>query len=73
MNRLELTVTGMSCTGCEQLAAALGRLDGVAKVDADHRAGTVALEYDADATDEATIAGRLNDAGYDIVASGSHR
>lgn len=73
MDRLELRVR-MSCTGCEQrIAAVLGRVDGVAEVEADHRAGTVIVDYDAAAVDEATISGRLGDAGYEPVAKGAKR
>jgi len=69
MKRLETTVTGMSCTGCEQrIANVLGRLDGVANVAADHRAGTVVVDYDAATVDESTIAERLADAGYEAAA-----
>lgn len=74
MKRLNMTVSGMSCTGCEQrIATVLGRLDGVAHVEADHQAGTVAVDYDAATVDEATIARRLADAGYERVPTGAER
>ncbi len=74
MNRLSLEVSGMSCTGCEQrISALLGRLDGIGTVEADHRAGVVVVEYDPASVDEATIVGRLADAGYERVASGAGR
>lgn len=74
MNRLQMTVIGMSCTGCEQrTAAVLGRLDGVRQVAADHRVGTVVVDYDDDTIDEASIGRRLADAGYERVASGADR
>lgn len=74
MTRLSLTVTGMSCTGCEQrIDTALRRLDGVGRVVADHRTGTVVVDFDPGAVDEATITARLADAGYDVTATGAAR
>jgi len=74
MKRLETTVTGMNCTGCEQrIANVLGRLHGVAHVAADHEAGTVVVDYDATTVDESTIVHRLADAGYEAVAAGADR
>lgn len=74
MERLSLQVAGMSCTGCEaRIATALGRLDGVGHVEADHRAGTVVVDYDAAAVDEGAITRRLGDAGYETVVDGAGR
>lgn len=74
MSHLSLTVTGMSCTGCEQrISTVLGRLDGVHCVDADHRAGTVVVDFDADALDETVITGRLADAGYETASPEERR
>lgn len=65
MTRLSLTVTGMSCVGCEQrIAAMLARLDGIGRVEADHQAGTVVVDYDPTALDAAGITQRLTEAGY---------
>jgi copper chaperone len=69
MSRLMLTVTGMSCTGCEQrIAAALGRLDGIDRVEADHRAGTVAVDHEPGQVPEAAIRERLSQAGDEVEA-----
>lgn len=74
MTRLSLTVTGMSCTGCDQrIDTALRRLEGVGRVEADHRTGTVVVDFDPDAVDEATITARLANAGYDLIALGAAR
>jgi len=74
MNRLSLAVPGMSCTGCEQrIVAALGRLEGVGRVDADHRAATVMVDYDPTALGEEAIIQRLADAGYDTATTGAER
>ena len=74
MNRLSLAVSGMTCTGCEQrIAAALGRLDGIGHVEADHVAGTVVVDYDPAAVDEVAISRRLADAGYETAGPGLGR
>ena len=66
MTPLSLTVTGMSCTGCEQrIATVLRRLDGVGTLEADHREGTIRLDYDPSVVTPETITGRLADAGYE--------
>lgn len=65
MAHLSLNVTGMSCAGCGQrIANVLGRLDGVRDVTADHATGTVVVVHDPAVIDEAAIAERLADAGY---------
>ena len=72
MERLSLTVAGMSCSGCEaRISAALARLDGVGDVEADHRAGTVVVNYDGAVVDAAAITRRLADAGYETLPSGA--
>ncbi len=69
MSRLTLTVSGMSCAGCEQrVRTVLGRVDGVGAVEADHAAGTVVVDYDPAAVDEAALRERLEDAGYEPLA-----
>ncbi len=56
MSRLTITVSGMSCAGCEQrIRTVLGRLDGVGAVEADHTVGTVVVDYDPAAVDEAAV------------------
>ena len=72
MTRLTVTVTGMSCTGCEQrIANALGRMDGVGRVEADHASGRVTVDYDPAVVGEEAITTGLAEAGYDTVDAGS--
>ena len=65
MERRTVAVSGMSCTRCEETTErALGRLDGVRRVEADHEAGTVELV----AGDEVTtgeIHAAIEQAGFD--------
>ncbi|WP_135303539.1 heavy-metal-associated domain-containing protein [Haloarcula amylovorans] len=67
MEQRTLSVSGMSCTGCEESVegAVLG-VSGVEAATADHEAGTVVVEtsgtVDHDALDEA-----VSEAGYSVV------
>ncbi len=64
-----ITVEGMSCTGCEEsVQRAVGGLDGVETVSADHAAGRVTVRFDGDAVSEDDIAERIREAGYTIPA-----
>lgn len=66
---LTLTVTGMTCGGCENaVKRVLGAVEGVANVTASHGANKVTLDYDpAKATREA-IAKAIERAGYRVAA-----
>ncbi|MFC7074942.1 heavy-metal-associated domain-containing protein [Haloarcula halophila] len=67
MSTQTLSVTGMSCTGCEDaVEQALGELSGVVSVSADHGAGTVTVETDGD-VDEEAIGSAVADAGYELA------
>lgn len=61
-----LTVSGMSCTGCEETVTdALNAVDGVESASADHEAGTATVEGDADVDKLVTA---VTDAGYEASA-----
>lgn len=67
MEQLTLTVTGMTCGGCENaVKRAVSMLNGVADVTASHRDNRVTLTYDAAKVDRAAIAKRIEDAGYHV-------
>lgn len=58
-----ITVTGMSCTGCEAAVEnAVADVDGVESVDADHTEDTVIV---AGSADRAAICAAIEDAGYE--------
>lgn len=60
-----LRVTGMSCGGCEQnVESALGELDGLSRVEADHEGDTVEVVADGVADDE--IRAAVEAAGYTV-------
>ena len=62
-----ITVTGMSCEGCEQnVEEALQTVAGVTQASADHTAESVELSTDGDIDDE-DIHTAVKDAGYDVA------
>ena len=67
MSRKTITVTGMSCSGCEETVEdALGALDGVTSVEADNERDTVDVEVDGVSDDE--LHETIESAGYDVEA-----
>ena len=67
MERKTISVTGMSCNGCEQnVETALQNLDGVSRVDADQEADTVDVVLEDEVYDVVNAA--IEQAGYDVVA-----
>ncbi len=49
MKELELKVTGMMCTGCEnRIKNAIKELTGIENVEADHKSGIVKIKCDND-------------------------
>ena len=69
MEQLELRVTGMSCTVCEQrIQRALARLGGVARSAADHRAAHVRVVFDPTRTSPQAVRARIEEAGYEVTS-----
>lgn len=67
MERKTLSVSGMSCGGCEQnVETALQNLDGVSRVDADHESDTV--DVVAEGVSDGDLGAAIEQAGYDVVA-----
>lgn len=62
---MELTVTGMSCGGCEQnVEDALGDRDDVNSVTANHESDTVSLDGSISTADARAV---IEDAGYEVA------
>ncbi|WP_331233065.1 heavy-metal-associated domain-containing protein [Natronorarus salvus] len=60
-----LTVTEMKCTGCEDTVTdAVGEIDGVSEVTADHEADRVTVEGDAD---EGEVRDAIEGAGFEVA------
>ena len=57
----------MDCGGCEDsIRKAVGRIEGVDSVIADHVSGQVDVRFTAQA-DEAQVRAAIEDAGYEVV------
>jgi copper chaperone CopZ len=64
---LTLHVTGMTCGGCENaVKRAVGKLPGVASVEASHAAEQVVVEFDEGQTGPDAIKARIEALGYRI-------
>jgi copper chaperone len=67
-DKVTLRVEGMTCDGCEQrIGNALRRVDGERQADADRRRGVVDVAYDPAQTDQETLIGRIQQAGYRVA------
>ncbi|MFB6205090.1 MAG: heavy-metal-associated domain-containing protein [Haloglomus sp.] len=68
MKRETISVTGMSCNGCEQnVENALQTVDGVTRVDADHEGDTVEVVVEDGIADD-DLHTAIEQAGYDVAA-----
>ena len=66
-NDLSLTVTGMTCGGCENaVKRALGSLPGVTEVTASHADNQVLLKYDPALVTPAAVTERIQKLGYQV-------
>ena len=64
---LHLTVTGMTCGGCENaVKRALGQLRGVERVDASHAGNSVDVTFDDAQVDVAALRGKIETLGYHV-------
>ncbi len=67
MEQVNLRVTGMTCTGCEnRVERTLKDVDGVRHINADHQAGAVTVMLDEDTTDRSAVRARIEQAGYQV-------
>jgi copper chaperone CopZ len=63
-----LTVTGMTCGGCENaVKRAVGKLPGVASVEASHAGQTVTVEFDESQTTLDAVAAKIAALGYQVT------
>lgn len=67
-DELTLTVTGMTCGGCENaVRSVLSMVDGVQKATASHRENRVQVVYDPAKTDRGAITRAIETAGYSVA------
>lgn len=65
---IEVKISGMTCTGCEQkIQAGVGKLEGIESVKADHIGGNAIIKYHPGITDTAKIKGAIIGAGYKVI------
>jgi copper chaperone CopZ len=70
METVSIRVEGMTCESCEQrLATALGRVEGVSRVSADHETGNVRVLFDAERVAEPQLSEQIVACGYELLAS----
>ncbi|WP_372752648.1 cation transporter [Labilibaculum sp.] len=64
---IELSVTGMTCTGCENtIKNALKQIDGVAEIEASHTSGKVTIKVEKDKVSSEEIAQQIESIGYHV-------
>ena len=66
--RRSISVSGMSCNGCERnVENALRNVNGVRRVEADRETATVEVVVEDDVSDD-DLRTAIHDAGYEIMA-----
>ena len=69
MEHLTLTVTGMTCGGCENaVKRVVSSIAGVSSVTASHRDNRVVVDYDPVKADINRISDAIRNAGYTVAA-----
>ena len=67
MNQVTIVTRGMNCEGCEsRIEKALGQLEGVRRVNADHQGDRVEVAFD-DELDQAVIEKQIEALGYEVT------
>jgi copper chaperone len=65
--QLSLTVTGMTCGGCENaVKRALSMLPGISNVSASHSENRVTVDFDPSAVNREAIRKKIESAGYQV-------
>ena len=69
--KIEVSIQGMSCTGCEQtIQASVSKLEGIKSVKADFKKGLADIEYYPEVTDTTSIRSAIASTGY--IVKGFH-
>jgi copper chaperone len=70
LETIQLTVTGMTCGGCESaVSKALQMVEGVEDVTASRTANLVGVTYDASKVTRAMLKEKIEALGYDVAPS----
>jgi len=67
VSAIEVSIGGMTCTGCEQtIQAGVSKLDGIKSVKASHTAANALIEYYPDVVDTVKIREAITGSGYEV-------
>ncbi len=70
MKEIILNVKGMMCEGCEnRVQNVLGNIDGVERVNADHKNGKVSITLNKE-VEQSIIEEAIDDIGYEVIKEG---
>jgi copper chaperone CopZ len=69
LKKVEVSITGMTCTGCEQtIQTNVMKVEGIKSVKATHTEGKALVEYDASQADTSEIRAAITGSGYRVNA-----
>ena len=67
--KIEVSINGMFCTGCEQtIQSNVGKLDGIRSVEAAYKLNRAIIEFDPELVDTAKIRTAITGSGYKVAA-----
>ncbi len=67
LQELEMTVTGMTCSGCENTVKnGLKQIDGIVEVKASHKNNKVTIKVEKDKVSREEIAQQIETIGYNV-------
>jgi copper chaperone CopZ len=68
IKRIEVSINGMTCTGCEQIIESnVGKLDGIKSIEAAYTLNKATIEFDAGIVDTAKIRTAITGSGYKVA------
>ena len=68
IKRIEVSINGMTCTGCEQIIKSnVGKLAGVKSVEATYMLNKAIIEFDSEKVDTAKIRTAITGSGYKVA------
>jgi copper chaperone CopZ len=69
ISRIEVSINGMTCTGCEQIIKSnVGKLDGIKSVEAVYTLNKAIIQFDSEIVDTAKIRTAITRSGYKVAA-----
>ena len=66
--KIEITIKGMTCTGCEQaIQGNVSKLEGIKSIIASHEKGNAIVEFYEDKVDTSMIKEAITETGYTVT------